>query len=370
MGDKGEWSMTPAHKVKIAVAAVVSTLSLFGFSAASHAQEKPLRVLFAGAVNNVPMMVAAENGYWSELGLDVSVQVLDSGSQIARALLSGAADIGAGAATSAIPLSRAAGNQLTLVGPYHNNPMVVNGVERAALIASSRAGITKDNPEKLAGKSIGVSVGSTSESYLRGYLKTVNLTMADVRVVNLAVPDMSVALQQGNVDAVVPWEPYVSEIIRTHGARAAVVSRGGPYGASVVGVMVTDAYLHNNKGVLEKYVLGAWKGVKFTRENPQQAALLAQRYISGLNPEDATSAIGFMKAEFDPRISICTEKAVMQEQEALIASGNMKASKPFPYAAIVQADFINGLLAKHPELVDDLAPMPTSLEQCGGRAAT
>ena len=96
-----------------------------------------VKVLFASATNNVPMMVAAENGYWRERGLDVTVQVLDTGSEIATALVTGAADIGAGNATSSVPLSRAAGNDFVLVGPYHNNPLVVAGTERVAIIAGS-----------------------------------------------------------------------------------------------------------------------------------------------------------------------------------------------------------------------------------------
>lgn len=349
-------------------AGVAIAVGLAGAAGPSAAQDAtPLRVLFAGAVNNAAMMAAAENGYWRDLGLDVEVQVLDSGSQISRALLSGAADIGAGAATSAVILSRAAGNELTVVGPYHNNPMVVNGVERAALIARADTGISKDDPAGLKGRSVGVSVGSTSDSYLRGYLQSVGLTMDDVTIVNLGVPDMAVALRQGTVDAVVPWEPYVSEIIRTQGDDASVVSRGGPFGASVVGVMVTDAYFRDNKDILEKYVLGAWQGDKFVRENPEAAATIAQRYIQGLNVEDAKSALEFMKAEFDPRISPCTEAAVMQEQETQIAAGNMKVDKPFDYTVIVQADFINGLLAQHPEVVSDLAPLPATVEDCGGR---
>lgn len=354
--------MKSRNAFRILVAAVVLA------AVAPHGAQagEPLKVIFAGAVNNVPMMVAAENGYWRELGLDVSVQVLDSGSQIARALVSGAADIGAGAATSTVILSRAAGNKLTLVAPYHNNPMVVNGVQRVAIIARNEAGVTDKNPGDIVGKTVGVTAGSTGESYLRSYLSSIGKTLDDIKMVNLSPPDMSVALRQGTVDVAVPWEPYVSEIIRTQGDDVNVVRRGGPFGASVVGIMVTDDYLQQHRDIVEKYVLGAWKGVKFTREHPTEAAELAQRYIQGVDPQDATSAIEFMKSEFDPRVSVCTEAAILQEQEAQIAAGNMKAAEPFPYDQIVQKAFINDLLQKHPDLTSGLAPLPQSVEQCGG----
>jgi ABC-type nitrate/sulfonate/bicarbonate transport system substrate-binding protein len=356
-----------------AIAAAAATLALAACSepaapaAPSADGDGPvkLKVLFASGLNNVPMMVAAENGYWRERGLDVTVEVLDSGSQIATALMTGAADIAAGNATSSIPLSRAAGNNLVMVGPYHNNPLVVAGTERVAIIAATDSGVREGDARSLVGKTVGVAEGSTSENYLTSYLAANGLGMDDIKPVNLAVPDMPTALSQGNVDAVVPWEPHVSEILRKLGDDATVLVRGGPYGASVVGVMVTDKYLAENADVIAQYVLGAWEGDKFTRESPGQAAAIAQRYISGLNLEDATSGIARMKSEFDPRISPCTEKAVMSEQQQLIAAGRMNVGQPFPYQKIVPTTFIEDLLAENRDLIADLPSLPSSAADCG-----
>ena len=323
-----------------------------------------LEVIFASGLNNVPMMVAAENGYWRDRGLDVTVEVLDSGSEIAKALVTGAADIAAGNATSSIPLARAAGNTLVMVGPYHNNPLVVAGTERVAVVGATGSGVREGDPRSLVGKTVGVAQGSTSENYLISYLAAHGLGMDDIKPVNLAVPDMPTALAQGNVDAVVPWEPQVSEILRTQGDDATVVVRGGPYGASVVGVMVTDDYLEQNQEVLAQYVLGAWEGDKFTREHPAEAAAIAQRYISGLNLEDATSGIERMTAEFDPRISPCSEAAVTGEQKRLIATDSMDRPQPLPYDEVVATSFIEELLAANPDLVADLPPLPQQLSEC------
>ncbi len=135
------------------------------------------------------------------------------------------------------------------------------------------------------GKSVGVTVGTTPENYLKAYLAANGMSMDDIKPVNLAVPDMATALSQGTVDAVVPWEPQVSEILRTQEDVKTVV-RGGPYGRSVVGVMVTDQYFKDHADIIEKYVVGAWQGDQFTREHPEEAAVMAQRYISNLNLED------------------------------------------------------------------------------------
>lgn len=360
-----------SHLTRAAVAAMAAlALAACGEPAApaatsgDGAAQVKLKVLFASGLNNVPMMVAAENGYWRERGLDVTVKVLDSGSQIATALKTGAADIAAGNATSSIPLSRAAGNDLVMVGPYHNNPLVVAGTERVGILAATDSGIRQADAQSLVGKTVGVAEGSTSENYLKSYLAANGLTMGDIKPVNLAVPDMPTALSQGNVDAVVPWEPQASEILRKQGDDATVLVRGGPYGASVVGIMVTDEYLAENADVLEQYVLGAWEGDKFTRENPDKAAAIAQRYISGLNLEDAASGIRRMKSEFDPRISACTEVAVMKEQQKLIGAGSMDVAKPLPYDEVVASKFIGDLLAENRDLLTDLPPLPSRAVDC------
>jgi len=356
------WLATATALTGLALSACASPAEPEAVSGADAPIE--LRVIFASAINNTPMMVAAENGYWREQGLDVSVQVLDTGGEIATALLSGAADIGAGNATSSIPLARAAGNDLTMVGPYHNNPMAVLGAAHVAVLASGDSGVREGDARSLIGKRVGVTVGTTPENYLKAYLAANDLSMDDIKPVNLSVPDMSTALSQGAVDAVVPWEPQVSEILRTQDDVTTLV-RGGPYGRSVVGVMVTDEYFGDHQDIIEKYVVGAWQGDQFTREHPEEAAALAQRYISGLNVDDATSAIKRMTADFDPRISPCTEETVTQEQQALIDSGSMDAPRPLPYAEIVQADFINELISRHQELFSDLKPLPASAQDCG-----
>jgi len=361
---RSRWARTGGALLAMALAATACSQPASPTAQGSDSDLTKVKVLFASATNNVPMMVAAENGYWRERGLDVTVQVLDTGSEIATALVTGAADIGAGNATSSVPLSRAAGNDFVLVGPYHNNPLVVAGTERVAIIAGADSGVRAGDPRSLMGKTVAVTEGNTNENYLRAYLQANGMTMDDIKAVNLAVPDMPTALSQGNVDAVVPWEPQVSEIIRTQ-PDAVVLQRGGPYGSSVVGVMVTDEYLADHRDVVEQYVLGAWEGVKFTREHPEEAAALAQRYISGLNVEDAASGLEQMRSEFDPRISPCTEEAVMSEQKRLITDGSMDLDQPLPYDQIVATDFIEGLLADNQDLVAGLPPLPTDMPECG-----
>ena len=67
-----------------------------------------------------------------------------------------------------------------------------------------------------------------------------------------------------------------------------------------------------------------------------------------------------MQPEFDPRISPCTEAAIMNNQQALID----KAAWLLTSLAVqrdVASDFINGLLADNPDLVEGLPRLPTDV---------
>lgn len=330
-----------------------------------NAETEAVRFFIASGLNNAPLMAAADNGYWREQGLDVTLEILDSGGQIANALISGEAEIGIGNATSSIPLSRAGGNDLTMVAPFQNNPLVVQGVERVGIIAHRSSGVVEGDAASLEGKSVGVLQGSTSESYLNSYLAANDMTQDDLNIVNLTTPDMPTALRQQNVDAIVPWEPYTSEAIRVLGDDATVLVRGGPYGRSIAGLVVTDQYLEENAEIVKKMIIGALQGAQFVRQQPDEGAAIAQRYLSGTDLQDLVSGLEQLQEEFDPRLSVCSDQAVLEAQEGMIAQGQMDVSEPYAADAILRRELLDEVLAENPELIEDLAPLPTSVDECG-----
>ena len=229
-----------------------------------------LKVLFASATNNVPMMVAAENGYWRERGLDVTVQVLDSGSEIATALVTGAADIGAGNATSSVPLSRAAGNDFVIGRALSQQPDGGRGTERVGVIAAPRSRRQRRRAEVAGRQDRGVTEGSTNENYLRGYLEANGLSMDDIKTVNLS--------RAGHADRALAGQRRRGRrrgsrrSARSSARRATTpscVSAAGRTAPASSASWSPTSYLAEHEDVLEQYVLGAWEGVQFTRENPE-----------------------------------------------------------------------------------------------------
>jgi ABC-type nitrate/sulfonate/bicarbonate transport system substrate-binding protein len=306
-------------------------------------------------------MAAAEQGYWLEHGLDVKLEVLDSGREIMTAVGAGEAQFGGVNAGTTIPPARAGGLEVSVVVPYMNNALAVADVGRVALIAHADSGISPDDPGTLAGKKIGVLDGSTTDQYIRSYLERNDLTVDDVEFVNTEVPDMAVALEQGLVDAVVPWEPYVSQILREQGDNAVIVERGGDYVADVIGLATLDSLVTEQPELVESLILGILEGAHFVRQNPEQAAEILTSYVGGVEVADVVE--GNQQTSYDPRVSACTEKGVMDAAQALIDSGEIE-SEPFELEELLNVELLTQLTEDNPQFFEDLEPLPEDLSGC------
>jgi NitT/TauT family transport system substrate-binding protein len=306
-------------------------------------------------------MAAAEQGFWLQHGLDVKLEVLDSGREIMTAVGAGEAQFGGVNAGTTIPPARAGGLDVAVVVPYMNNALAVADVGRVALLARADSGISPDDPSTLEGKKIGVLDGSTTDQYIRGYLQRNDLTVDDVEFVNTEVPDMAVALEQGLVDAVVPWEPYVSQILREQGDNAVIVERGGDYVSDVIGLATLDSLVEEQPELVEKLILGILEGAQFVRQNPEQAAEILTSYVGGVEVADVVE--GNKQTSYDPRVSACTEKGVMDAAQALIDSGEIE-SEPFELQELLNVEMLTGLTEENPQFFDDLEPLPEDLSEC------
>jgi NitT/TauT family transport system substrate-binding protein len=308
---------------------------------------------------HIAAMVASEQGYWIEQGLDVRLEVLDSGREIMTAVGAGEVEFGGVNAASTIPPARAGGLEASVFVPYMNDALYTAHAGRMSIIARADSGIDPDDPSTLTGKTVGSLDGSTTDAYLRGYVDRHQLD--DVETVNMPVPEMPVSLQQGLVDAVATWEPYGSQILREMGDDAVVVERGGDYVADVIGIAARDDLIAERPALIEKLVLGVVQGAQFVRENPEESAEILLNYLSGVELDDLIEGNSY--THYDPRVSVCTEQGVMAGAQQLIDDGEIE-SEPFQVEQLLKVDILNQVVEEHPEFFDDLDPLPTTPDQC------
>lgn len=136
-----------------------------------------------------------------ELGYEVKWSEFNTGSSILEALNAGSIDFaGAGDIPSIFALSK--GSDFKYIAGEPSSP-----TSQGILVSKdSQIKSVKD----LKGKKIAFNKASISQYLLTQSLESVGLSIDDVEPVFLNPPDASIAFEQGEVDAWVVWDPYMT----------------------------------------------------------------------------------------------------------------------------------------------------------------
>jgi ABC-type nitrate/sulfonate/bicarbonate transport system substrate-binding protein len=127
----------------------------------------------------------------------------------------------------------------------------------------------KDDLKTLGKKPvIGVVTGSSGEFFLQTMLQTLGMDSDDVVLRNLTPPDM--LLMPRGLDAVVQWEPYVSEMVSDR-KNARVVEKIYPYNFFMGNVWLRQEIIDQAPDVAQALTDMFVEGVLYSRENPDRA---------------------------------------------------------------------------------------------------
>jgi ABC-type nitrate/sulfonate/bicarbonate transport system substrate-binding protein len=252
------------------------------------------------------------------------------------------------------------------VMPYYNAADHIAKAGGRAIIARKDRGIDAKNPKTMEGKKIGYLKGSTNDVYLRQWFKREGLDISKSELLNVPVENMPITLVQGQVDAIVPWEPYTAQAVRQLGANAVVVSRGeASLVTDIIGVVAHENWIGKNYDLLEKFSVGIAQAAQFIRQNPKGAAEIDTRYLDGLNVADAVEALKWVS--WDPRISVCTSEGLVRTGNDMVKAGLIKMSRPFTAEDFYDDTVLKRVMEKHPQFFSDLPPLPKTLAECKGK---
>ena len=163
-------------------------------------------------------VIAQSEGYFKEVGLEVKIVRFTSGRAAMDALIGGQANL----ATTAI--------SPVILASFQNQPMAILA-ENARFLeekitARLESGITE--PADLAGKKIGVKLGTDIHYFLHLFLKHAGLSIEDIQIVNLRPPDMVISLVRGDVDAFASWKPHPDKAKAAMGDKAIFLTEPDP----------------------------------------------------------------------------------------------------------------------------------------------
>lgn len=168
----------------------------------SNAENKKVRI---GYQKNGTTLLLKANGELEsrlkELGYTVEWSEFNTGSSILEALNSGAIDFAnASDAPSMMALSK--GMDFKYIAGENSSP------QTEGILVKNDGSI--QSIEQLKGKKIAYNKASIAEYLLVSALATVNLTLDDIESVILSPADANIAFENGDVEAWVIWDPYMT----------------------------------------------------------------------------------------------------------------------------------------------------------------
>ena len=239
----------------------------------------PVKVtLPVGYVPNVqfaPLYVAIEKGYYSDEGLDVSI---DYSMENDNTVLVGTGDLQF-AIVSGEQVLLARAQQLPVVyvmAWYQQYPV--------GIVAKTSSGI--QNVSDLAGKKIGLP-GLYGASYIGtiALLDSVGLEQSDVTLDSIGYTQVA-ALIADQDDAVVIYAANEPLQLDEAGVDYNLFKVSDSIDLVANGLITSESILQNNPELVEKMVSATVKGIQYTIDHPDEAYEISQLYVENLTADN------------------------------------------------------------------------------------
>lgn len=200
---------------------------------------------FSTWVGSGMFYIAQEKGFFAENGLNVDINIVDDESTFASLM---------------------ATNSIQALGHVLDREVInySNGVNEKVIMAYDQSsggdGIVASkeiqSPEDLAGKTVALDKSSTSYFYFLTVLDKAGLTEDDVTIRDMDADSAGTSFVQGQIDAAVTWEPWLSNASQRQGGH--LLCDSGDYPNTIVDVVTfTDTFMKEHPEAAPGFVK-AW----------------------------------------------------------------------------------------------------------------
>lgn len=260
----------------VLLTAALSASSLFGgVLNASAAQEETVKLNIAYMPNYAALwavLTGIDQGYFEEEGLELTLYEFADGPTEIAAMESGSIDlayIGTGA------------HKLCITGSAKIfAPQQVEMTDSIVVLKSH--GI--ETLEDLAGKKIGVTTGTSSETSLNSALSKAGLTLDDIEPYEMEVSNMVSAMVSGTIDACATWSPYTLQIVNEVEDAEKLEFENDT--VNLASWIALPEYAEENKEILVRFSRALYKAMDYS-SNPDNyeyaAGLVAKQTATDLD---------------------------------------------------------------------------------------
>jgi NitT/TauT family transport system substrate-binding protein len=237
--------------------------------------------------------VAREKGFFAEEGVTVEeARAFNAGPDEMSAFSAGELDMGYVGIAPAV----------TFAGRGMADIRVVAQANAGGSSIVVRSGLDAGDVSGMEGRTVAVpGHSSVQDLLLRLAITEVGLDQKDMNIITLKPPEMIAALQNGQIEGFVAWEPYPQAAVANGIGRVLETSDEIWEGHPCCVLVASGSFLEKDPQAVEKVVRAHVKATEYIEEHPREAADMGHLF-TGQDSEVARAAIS--RIDFMSRINV------------------------------------------------------------------
>ena len=221
-----------------------------------------IELFLAPNTDSTPLWAAYSQGFYKDVGLDVSVRTFPSGTTAFQAYRSG---LGTLVMSGDLPSLK-----YWISSKQNYRAIQVLTRHTKGYVVEAQKSITK--PQDLIGKNVATRVGSSGSWLLSEYLNKNGIRDDQVKILNLDTNQMPIALCKGDIAAFFVWQPFGDQAEANCGDSVHQLSDAKGYmrGYTVLGAR--PEWLAENREAAIKFVKATARGAVWAGQHPKELA--------------------------------------------------------------------------------------------------
>lgn len=250
-------------------AILLSFLFVFSSPLISAGESDVVRIAMAISPLSSPFIIAHENGFFKDAGVNVEIKQMKGGHLALKSVLAGEADI-ATSSEAVLMFNSFERNDFSLFCTF------VTSDNDVKILARSDSGIK--NISDLKGKKVGTIIGTSAHFFLSHTLLMNGVLEKDVHISALKPQEAKKSLENKKLDAVVTWEPFAYLAQKELGLKVKLIEHDRVY-VETFNALTKKNYAKNNVDKLSKITQALIKATDYIKYNPEETQKIVAKVL-------------------------------------------------------------------------------------------